>query len=371
MNISISSIYSITMPRSKSLAEKIASLTCPKCSKILSSAQALTNHLARIPACDDLEYKCKACHSTFKLRKTLKFHVENNCRGTPQNEQNRNLTEELQQTRIAMSAMGTHEQRANGTSSSSIQNGDTNIGVQNNNIHIGDINNVQINVNVVPKGAEDIDFLKNMPYDELIKLIGCRCSPSTHIQLFELIRCNPDLPQNQNMLLTSMDSKIVYWNSTTGWRQGDFNEQIHGRIADDALFLVGKIPPHLRDPEFYGSHVHEVLRNCGEMTNPLMKQIAEGIRRPLHEATMNLVAKYRPVVEEEVAENQEASSSGEGAESANREDVILVREKIKLAEIESRKAEVEKEKFMMEIQAMQMRKEEQDRQQIIPVEVSS
>ena len=185
------------------------------------------------------------------------------------------------------------------------------------------------------KEQKNIDFLKNMAYDELIKLIGCRCSPSTHIQLFELIRCNPDLPQNQNMLLTSMDSKIVYWNSTTGWRQGDFNEQIHGRIADDALFLVEKIPPNLRDPEFYGSHMHEVLRNCGEMTNPLMKQIAEGIRRPLHEATMNLVAKYRPVVEEETPVSEEASSS---SETIGREDVSVLRERIQLVEAESRKS---------------------------------
>ena len=360
------------MPRITSSAEKIASRTCHKCSKILSSSWALKDHLARTPACDELPYKCEACHATFKSPRTLKNHVKNSCPGITAIEQNRNLTEELQQTRIAMSAMGTHEQRANGTSNSSAQNVDTNIGVQNNNIHIGDINNVQINVNVVPKGAEDIDFLKNMPYDELIKLIGCRCSPSTHIRLFELIRCNPDMPQNQNMLLTSMDSKIVYWNSTTGWRQGDFNEQIHGRLADDALFLVEKIPPHLRDPEFYGSHMHEVLRNCGEMTNPLMKQIAEGIRRPLHEATMNLVAKYRPVVEEETEVIEEASCSTEPAE---REDVILVREKIRLAEIESRKvemesrkAEIEERKFTRELEVMQMRKEEQNRRQLNPIE---
>ena len=352
------------MARGASLEERIASRTCPKCSIILSSAGALRNHLARIPACDELPEKCDACHSKFKSKKTLKYHVKNDCPGIPPTEQLRNMTDQLAQTRIAMSAMGAHQQRADGTSSSTVQNGDTNIGVQNNNIHVGDINNVQINVNVVPKGAEDIDFLKKMPYDELIKLIGCRCSPSTHIRLFELIRCNPDIPQNQNMLLTSVDSKIVYWHSNTGWRQGDFNEQIHGRLADDALFLVEKIPPHLRDPEFYGSHMHEVLRNCGEMTNPLMKQIAEGIRQPLHEATMNLVAKYRPAVEEETPVTEEASSSTDQAE---REDVVLVREKMKLVEMESRKAEIEERKIMKEIQLMQMRKDEQDRQQTNPL----
>ena len=146
------------MPRGKSSSDNIARRTCPKCSELLSSAWALQRHLARVPACDELPCKCEACHATFKSKKTLKFHVKNDCPGITHVEQVRNLTDELQQTRIAMSAMGAHQQRVDGTSNLA-QNGDTNIGVQNN-IHIGDINNVQINVNVVPKGAEKYRFLK-------------------------------------------------------------------------------------------------------------------------------------------------------------------------------------------------------------------
>ena len=70
---------------------------------------------------------------------------------------------------------------------------------------------------------------------------------------------------------------------------------------------------------------------------------------------MNLVTKYRPVVEDETPVSEEASSSTEPTE---REDVVLVREKIKLAEIE-------KEKFMMEIQVMKMRKAEQNSNQSV------
>ena len=76
-------------------------------------------------------------------------------------------------------------------------------------------------------------------------------------------------------------------------------------------------------------------------------------RTPLHESGMHLLAKYHSVVEDETPVSEEASSSTGPVE---REDVVLVREKIKLAEIEERK-------FMRELEVMQMRKEEQNRQQ--------
>ena len=126
-------------------------------------------------------------------------------------------------------------------------------------------------------------------------------------------------------MLTSPDSKFVQWFSRDGWRQGDINEQLHGRIADDALLLKEQIPADLRDPEFYGSHCHEVLRNCGEMNSPLMKKIVDGIRRPLHAATMSLAAKFNPEIERRRIEAEEIGAG----------NVDVMRSQI-VAEIESR-----------------------------------
>ena len=91
--------------------KKIASLTCPDCSMIFSSPRALARHLARKYPCNEKPYQCPDCHSTFKEKKNLKTHLKNDCPGPPTSERLRTLTQDLEESRIAMHAAGAHRQR--------------------------------------------------------------------------------------------------------------------------------------------------------------------------------------------------------------------------------------------------------------------
>ena len=260
-------------------------------------------------------------------------------------EQLTTMTQNFEESTIAMNAAGAHRQRTEQGGTHISNSTITTTNIQNNQtINNGDVNNIQVNIHVCPKGEENLNFIKDMTYPKLCEMLDCRCSPSTHIKMFQLIRCNEDYPENQNLLLTSRDSKKVHWFSKDGWRVGDFDEQIHGRIADDTLLLVGKVPQNFRDPEFYGSHLHEVLLNCGNKKNPLMKAIVEGIRGPLHEATMSLAAKYNPAPEETTSSEDTSNiASGSPSDTVTDRELMIIREKRLLAE-----AEIELEKMRLQ-----------------------
>ena len=173
-NFCVSSI----MPRSR----KYNSHPCPKCSKHLSSATSLENHLARVPACDELPCKCETCHATFKSKKNLDRHKRKNCPGVPIPEQNVQLIQQLHETRIAVNASGPRRQCTDNQNTNPSRSG-ISVNIVNQTVHNGNIPNIQVNVNVRQEGDENVDFISHISYQQLIDLIGCRRSLATHFEL--------------------------------------------------------------------------------------------------------------------------------------------------------------------------------------------
>ena len=321
---------------------KIAEHRCLDCDQIFATKYRLERHMKRKNPCSESKFRCEACKSVFKHSQHLTEHRKI-CKGPCGSDAIALLTTQLEENRIAMNAYGAHHQRAPTQNESGASSGEVT------NIHNGDINNIQVNISVCSHGKENIEFLRQMPYDELQSIIGCRCEPATHIRLFNLIRCNPDYPENQNVLLTSKDGDKVHTYLADGWKEREYNEMIHGKIANDTLFLTQKIPEHLRDPEFYESHLNDILLASGNSKHPMTKKILDGIREGLHEATLSLAAKYRQPTEELEDENHDTNNDVDTT-SMTASNRVCVR----LAEIEkdrvTRLAEIEKDKIVQDTQ---------------------
>lgn len=294
---------------------------CPTCLEDFKTKSKLERHLARKNPCKKPIKHCEECGRGFAHMTSYYDHKKHSCKGKKETVES--VKAENANLRMAMNASRAIQQQLVEASSvaDSNQSGQS--------FHIGDnvVNNIQINVNVHPHTEENTSFIKEMSYEDLRKLIGCKSDASTHIKLFQLVRCNPDHPENHNILLANKDSKNVHCYSKQGcWREADFDEQLHGRIAEDTMLLVEKVPRDQRDPDFYGSHLHDIMRNCGKSDHCIMKKILEGIRGPLHETTVSLANRYKPEQAPELCDMPESCDTASTVPAQELDKRILLAE---------------------------------------------
>lgn len=259
---------------------------CNECGIRLATKQALNRHLTKKQKCTDKQFQCEECKAKFSQRTSLNYHRKHLCKGKQVTTADRDKHIESLQTALAAS----HGLKTN-IEQSSQQTSITDSTF--NNCHIGDVNNIQININVLPIGQENVDHLKNMSMDQIRKKIGLTPDASTMIELFKLVRLDKEHPENHNLLLTSKDSNKIHYYEADGWKEGCFNERIREALLDDKFRLRDMIGVRNRDDKFYWGYLeHHVGQKINERDHIALKPIIDGIRDPLLESTLKLAAVH-------------------------------------------------------------------------------
>ena len=258
---------------------------CAKCGKYFATKETLSNHQNKKIPCDSGKYECKKkCGRRFKSRTGRNEHSEV-CDGKHLSHLEKDAVIERLRNTIAATAGLNHEIQAK----QQIVNQTNNT---NNNITVNDVKNVTQNIVILHCGRENIDHLKKLPFEQLKEEIGFDRDPKTHIEAFKRIRLDPEHPENRNILLTDRDSdKVMFIVDENGWQEGDFNFQIRNAIFDTNNSIGQLIPYKERmESDYYWNHLqHGIARACNERNDIALKPIFDGIRDPLHQATLKLM----------------------------------------------------------------------------------
>lgn len=318
---------------------------CHHCSLILTSKQMLEKHLAKKNKCYDAPFKCADCKKTFQRKDSFVNHKQYNCPGPQKSKAEKDQEiEDLKTILAASSAL-----------KKDLAESSNNINIAGRDLHIGDVNNIQVNINVLPCSEENVEHLRGLDMKQLREKIGLNPSPSTMIELFKLVRLDEDHPENHNLLLASPDSKTVHYFCEGGWKTGTFDERVRFAIDDDKRNLSRWIRERDRDNEFYwGYLVHDVGTKIGHMDDYGLKPIYDGVRAPLHASTMRLAAKYGTLDTTEASPgNREHAMEAELKlqQELTRQQQELTRQQ----QERNRNVELETRKLELELEIMKMR----------------
>ena len=190
--------------------------------------------------------------------------------------------------------------------------------------------------------------------DRLRDKIGLTTDPSTHIEAFKLVRLDPEHPENHNILLTERDSDRVHWyaDKEKGWQEGEFTYQVRNAIFDTNKHIQAMIPWKEREKsEYYWNHL---VRGMGEAINHrndiALKPIFEGIRDPLHKATLRLMNR-------EITEPAESSRPSSPRRQQDIEAISIIeahkteREKERTKQIKAKTRQLELQVELAKLQA--------------------
>lgn len=218
------------------------------------------------------------------------------------------------------------------------------VGDSYNHCHVGDVNNIQVNINVLPFGEENIDHLKDLSLTELKDKIGLNPDASTMIELFKLVRLDAEHPENHNLLLTSNDTDRIHYFDKDGWKEGRYNDQIRMALLDDKIRLRDLIRFRNWDEKFYWGYLeHHVGQKINERDDVCLRPIFDGIRSPLLESTLKLAARHD---ENNIRLNKSTNhDDGSNRLMSNSDDIALAIEKEKSRQLADtcRKLELELE----------------------------
>ena len=301
------------------MAKKV---TCKKCGRAFNCQQDLTTHLKRKFPCDKAKHKCKKCGRGLNTLNS-KYTHEKSCAGKPATIDDKNA--EIQRLHDVIAATNGLKTEID-SKQQIINNNNTQ-----NNITINDIQNVTQNIVILPTGQEDISHLKAIPFDKLKEKLRFDRDPQTHIEAFKMIRLDPEHPENTNILLTDAEGDKVhyYCDEEHGWQEGPFQYQVRQAIYDVNKNLQSLIPFKEREgSEYYWNHLMRGIQDaCNYRDDIALKPIFDGIRRPLHEATLRLI-KIAPD-EPEISDIVQAPSASCGSMS---EQIELLKYQARVAE---------------------------------------
>lgn len=309
------------------------SFVCDGCGLSLASKQSLERH-KKSSSCTEKKYQCNECKIKFGLRRNLNYHRKHHCKGKQSTNEERE--KQIENLKIALAA--SHGLKTDIEQKKVIHN-------ELNHCHIGDVNNIQVNITVLPIGQEKVDHLKNLSLDELRKKFGLKPEASTLVELFKSIRLDADHPENHNLLLTSKDSDKIHYYDTDGWKEGEFDERIRMALLDDKFRLRDFIGFRNWDDKFYWGYLeHHVGQKINEKDHVGLKPIYDGIRGPLLESTLKLAAQH-----DEASISLHHEEKQESQPSLTRVNSLV--EERKLIEAKNREKELELELLKVKLSA--------------------
>ena len=308
---------------------------CPRCNHPFPTPSKLKVHLNSKRRCDG-EHECNNCNKRFKDQYYRNSH-QKICKGKKE------TVQDIKRDRdFARQALAVVEAQA--SASSAAGNGQVVQHIQQN-IQQQNILNLTVNNNVVLNvGDEDCSHL-DTNLEALESVLGIKEGhEASLIRFCRLLRCDPSVPQNHNLLvLNPQDSKVVH-RSNGQWKEGDADKALLFALNCDAVSLSNKINDRdeLYDrPDLHAYKfdflVHNIQSKCqaGDMEG--LRSTLDSLKDMYHDLTKS---SYLSVDE------ARATTSAEPGQS----DVAL---RIRLAELEVQKIEVQKMMLELQLQAQQ------------------
>ena len=208
---------------------------CPHCQKTFLRKKFLEDHLARKTPCQareavipEPEYDCDKCPKVFKHHSSACRHRAQ-CTGPK-----KSLAQKLVEAQRTINELSRQIDR--GTSSPNV----TQI-VNNNNSVTNNITNV-INVTVKNYGAEQQEYLENLTYPQLKKILKLSPDNETILSMIRFIHKNKDHPENNNVKLDSRDSDVISVYKNSSWNEEKTDRTIYDIICRSRVRFIDVEP---------------------------------------------------------------------------------------------------------------------------------
>ena len=198
---------------------------------VFSTKHELQRHKSRTFPCTAAEAKhvC-SCGRRYRQAAGLSRHKKT-CKGRPDTIES--LREAKEKLEMSL--------RLVGASPEAIRESTT---ITNNNT-INQTNNIEatFNINVLNFGQEDMSFLQSMPVEELKAKLGCLTGHQPLRKFMQLLRMDPDQPQNHNLMLISPNHGVKF--DRGAWHQLDDKKKLDimlkNAVSYDAERLIDLI----------------------------------------------------------------------------------------------------------------------------------
>lgn len=193
------------------------SYNCENCGKTFTAKNSLTYH-TKNNACKKAEHQCKGCGKFYTSATNMYRHMRTVCKDNLQSNaievmdnkydqifgrllqlenENKELRNELDNVKH------TGSNNANMVNNGHINNG---------NVYNGDVNTMNITVNVVPFGKED---LSKIDKNEMLKVF--RSGFNSALRLTETTHFNPKYPEYHNVYISNMKNKYAMTYDGNDW----------------------------------------------------------------------------------------------------------------------------------------------------------
>ena len=184
--------------------------TCEKCKKTFNRKSHYDYHIDH-KVCEGKDYQCPNCGKGFTKATNMHRHIRNTCKREDNKYDQifgRLLQLENENKELRNELKSVKHTGSNNTNTNMVNNGHINNG----NVYNGDVNTMNITVNVVPFGKED---LSKIDKNEMLKVF--RSGFNSALRLTETTHFNPKYPEYHNVYISNMKNKYAMTYDGNDW----------------------------------------------------------------------------------------------------------------------------------------------------------
>lgn len=266
------------------------SYPCHDCKKNFPTPSKLAAHTNRKIPCTAGGFECRECNDRFTKRNARDRH-QKRCTGRQE------TIDELKSERDALRAAVAQQMAPAQTTV-----------IHNHN----QVLNLTVNNIVLTAGKENLSHInRSLPALEAALNIPAHSSDAI-VKWCEMIHCDPNCPQNHNVLLVDADAPKA-WQYDGKWTEGETNKLLTALVGRDTQRLSGSINdaddlysrPDLRAYK-YDYLVHAVMSRCNSSDHGGLATILEPLKHSLASLTKQLyiTEQQDAVIEDENLEHK-------------------------------------------------------------------
>ena len=201
----------------------MSKLSCPNCSLQFTRRSSYHYHVNNKVCEKGQKYRCENCNKTFMHKNSMYRHMKNYCTSASTDNDNKSddtddldkkeLFKKFSEMEERMRKLENENKTLKSEKSNSLNKGTiVNGNVHNGNIHNGDINTMNLTINIVPFGKEDLSRINK---NDLLKVF--RSGFNSALQLTETTHFNPKYPEYHNVYISNMKNKYAMTYDGSDW----------------------------------------------------------------------------------------------------------------------------------------------------------